>query len=181
VKRSAVSTDRSRRSILPLDWGPNTIDGVAGWWTASLAYGLAAESWGGPARVLRVRYEDLVLNSANEVRRICQFLELDFCTEMLKADGFKVPGYTSSQHTLIGSAPQPSRVHAWERSLSTRQIEIFESMAGELLRYLGYELKHGLNARKPSRSERWLSAIQELYAKKFVNKIRLNRRRSQAS
>jgi hypothetical protein len=168
-------------SILPLDWGPNTIDGVADWWTTSLAYGLASESWGGSARMLRVRYEDLVLNCESEVRRICRFLGLDFDANMLKADGFKVPGYTSNQHALIGSAPQPGRVNAWERSLTARQIEIFESIAGELLRYLGYDLKHGSNARKASRSEKWLFAIQELYTKKVVNKIRLGRRRSRAS
>jgi hypothetical protein len=130
---------------------------------------------------MRVRYEELVLHCEAAVRRICRFLALDFQSGMLKADGFKVPGYTSQQHALIGSTPQPSRVNAWEQSLSPRQVEIFESKAGELLRYLGYELKHGLHARKASRTEKWLFAIQELYSKKLVNKMRLRQRRAKAS
>lgn len=168
-------------SILPLDWGPNTIDGVAEWWTESVAYGLAAESWGGVQRIVRVRYEDLVLNFAATVRTLCSFLGLDYQPAMLQADGFKVPGYTTSQHSLVGSVPEPSRVNAWERSLTGRQIEIFEAIAGELLRCLGYELKYGLKARKATRAEQWMFAIQELYSKKLVNKVRLGRRRAIAS
>ena len=168
-------------SILPLDWGPNTIDGAAEWWTESVAYGVAAESWGGPQRVQRVRFEELVLNLESTVKRLCTFLELDYQPSMLNADGFKVPGYTTAQHSLVGSVPQPSRVNAWERSLTGRQIEIFEAIAGELLRYLGYELKHGLKARKTTRGEKWLFAIQEYYSKKLANKVRLGRRRAIAS
>ena len=168
-------------SILPLDWGPNTIDGVAEWWTESVAYGLAAESWGGVQRIARVRYEDLVSNFEATLRTLCSFLGLDFQPAMLNANGFKVPGYTTSQHSLVGSVPQASRVNAWQRSLTERQIEIFEAIAGELLRYLGYELKYGLKARKATRAEKWFFAIQELYSKKLVNKVRLGRRRAIAS
>ena len=168
-------------SILPLDWGPNTIDGAAEWWTESVAYGLAAESWGGSQRIVRVRYEDLVLNFEATVKSLCTFLDLDYQSSMLMADGFKVSGYTTNQHSLVGTVPQPSRVNAWERSLTSRQIEIFEAITGELLRYLGYELKFGLKARKATRAEKWLFAIQEMYSKKLVNKVRLNRRRAVAS
>lgn len=168
-------------SILPLDWGPNTIDGAAEWWTESVAYGLAAESWGGVQRIMRVRYEDLVLNFESTVKTLCSFVGLDYQPTMLKADGFKVPGYTTNQHSLVGSVPQPSRVNAWERSLTGRQIEIFEAIAGELLRYLGYKLRFGLRARKATQAEKWLFAIQEFYSRKLVNKARLNRRRAIAS
>jgi hypothetical protein len=168
-------------SILPLDWGPNTIDGVAQWWTESVAYGLAAESWGGDQRIMRVRYEDVVLDFESTVKTLCSYLGLKYQPAMLKADGFKVPGYTTRQHSLVGCVPQPSRVNAWEQSLTERQVEIFEAIAGELLRYLGYELKYGLKARKATRAEKWLFAIQELYSKRLVNKVRLRRRRTIAS
>lgn len=168
-------------SILPLDWGPNTIDGAAEWWTESVAYGLAAESWAGGQRIVRVRYEDLILHFECTVKRLCSFLGLYYQPAMLMADGFKVPDYTTKQHSLIGSVPQASRVNAWEGSLTERQIEIFEAIAGELLRYLGYELKYGLHARKATRGEKWLFAIQEFYGKMLLNKVRLSRRRAIAS
>ena len=167
-------------SILPLDWGPNSIDGAARWWVDSLAFGLAAETWGGSRRVLRVRYEDLVLDCESQVRALCAFLNLDFQPGMLHADGFKVPSYTTNQHGLVGSKPQSTRVQAWERALTRRQIEIFESIAGEMLRFLGYELKFGRSARGATRAEKWLSAIRELYSQKLVNMIRLRRRKAAA-
>ncbi len=168
-------------SILPLDWGPNSIDSAAQWWTDAVAYGLAAESWGGSQRIIRVRYEELVQHPEPTVNKLCTFLGLEFQPNMLRADGFKLPGYTTKQHSLIGSAPQPSRADAWERTLTLRQIEIFESIAGELLRYMGFPLKFGLNARKPTQAEKWMFALREIYSEKLVNKVRLRRRRAIAS
>jgi hypothetical protein len=41
-------------------------------------------------------------------------------------------------------------MQAWEKKLTPRQIEIFESQTMDLLSYLGYEPKFGLRARKAS-------------------------------
>ncbi len=169
-------------SILPLDWGPNTIDQAARWWLDAVGYGLAAESWGGAQqRTLRVRYEDLVLDAETTVRRLCDFLQLDFQPDMLKADGFKVPGYSTKQHSLVGTAPQSGRVAAWECELTTRQIEIFESVAGEMLRLLGYAPRFGLRARKATRSENVLMRMRDMYSAKLVNRIRLRQRKTRSS
>jgi hypothetical protein len=168
-------------SVLPLDWGPSTVDRAAQWWLAALGYGLAAETWGGPTRLLRVQYESLVLEPERTVRRICAFAGLDFEPAMLRADGFKVPGYTSQQHALVGSAPQANRVNAWQHELSARQIEIFESVAGEMLRMLGYDLQFHGRAQKPTRPEQLAMRMHDLYTDKIANRIRLQRRRSLAN
>jgi hypothetical protein len=67
-------------------------------------------------------------------------------------------------------------VSAWEKELTPRQIEIFESTAGELLVSLGYELRYGLDARKMTITERFMSNIQEICRRELTNKARHRRR-----
>jgi len=45
-------------SIMPLDWGANTIDRAAHYWQTRVTQGLAAESFS-KDRVIRVKYEEL--------------------------------------------------------------------------------------------------------------------------
>jgi len=67
---------------------------------------------------------------------------------MIGGTGFKVPQYTQKQHSLIGRNPDSKRVTAWKTSLTHRQVEIFESIAGKLLSDLGYSLKYEYEAKK---------------------------------
>ena len=164
-------------SVLPLDWGPNTVERAARWWTELLAFGLALESWGG-TRVIRVLYEDLILEPETTVRRISAFVGIDYRPAMLKADGFVLPPDPGRQHALIGSPPQPDRARAWSKTLSPREIEIFESVAADLLTYLGYELQFGMGARPPSTAEHLISAFWDRYRERLVNRIRWRRRRT---
>src|SRR5262245_14756673 len=123
-------------SVLPLDWGPNRIDRAAHEWVEMVGHGLAAEARFGPSRVARVRYEDLLQEPEVTLRRVCEFLGIEYQPRMLRADGFEVPEYTRDQHRLVGKPLDAGRVDAWRRALSARQVEIFESVAGDFLRYL---------------------------------------------
>ena len=166
-------------SVLPLDWGPNEIDSAARFWAERLAYGLAAESrW--PQQVIRVSYEELVQDPQATLQRLCRLLAIDYDPAMSRAAGFRVPRYTAQQHALVGSSPNPERIHAWERQLTPRQIEIFESLAAGLLESLGYVPQFGLHARKMSRAEQAVCGIRELYKKELMNRYR-KRRRKQAT
>lgn len=129
-------------SVMPLDWGPNTIMASAYWWVHHVAFGLAAETQFGSDRVLRVRYEDLVVEPGRELERICNWLGVDFVDEMQRGGGFNYPGGKFRYHALIHDAPNAARANAWMKSLSDRQIESFESQTRDLLPYLGYELKY---------------------------------------
>jgi hypothetical protein len=125
-------------SILPLEWGPSTIADVSKWWLEKLSFGLAAQR-SFPDKVITVKYEDLVSNTECELRRICQFLDLRFCESMLGGNGFKVPKYTAHQHQLVGKKPDSNVSNKWKTALSSREIQIFEAMAGGMLSMLGYE------------------------------------------
>lgn len=159
-------------SLIPLDWGPNEIDKAAQYWTQNLTFGLAAEFYFSHKEIKRVRYEDLVLRSEETLKDVCNFIELDYQSKMLKGTGFWVPTYTIDQHRLIGKKVDPTRALAWKRELSSRQIEIFESLTYELLSYLEYPLLFGLNARNLTRFEKYRLVLRNVFKKKVSNRLR---------
>lgn len=164
-------------SIIPLDWGPNTVIKAAPWWVEKVAYGLAVETIWTENRIARVKYEDLVQSPERTLRQLCAFVGIDYQPQMVQATGFQRPTYTKSQHTLIGEGPDPSRVAAWKEKLSPRQIECFEYLTRELLRYLGYPLLFNLRTRRPTRLERFSAEVWEIVKGKFINGLRYRTRR----
>ncbi|MEE2711619.1 MAG: sulfotransferase [Planctomycetota bacterium] len=164
-------------SVLPLDWGPNTIREAATWWASKLAFGLAAESHLASDQIIRVRYEDLLHHPARELERLCEALDMPFEERMIDATGFQAPSYTTTQHELVGQLPNASRADRWRTQLSDRDIEIFEARAQDLLVYLGYEPVVGGTARDATRGELWRFALINLVRKGILNKLRKRRRR----
>ena len=159
-------------SVIPLDWGPNTIIHAAHWWVERIAFGLAAESFLGPQRIIRVKYEDLLRKPEIILHQLCNFFDIKFNPEMLEGKGFIPPQYTRSQHRLIGRKPDLTRLEAWRTKLSSREIEIFEALTGDFLVYLGYKPLYGILAKGPNRKERALSNMLEFWKKRFVNRFR---------
>jgi hypothetical protein len=132
-----------------------------------------------PERAIRIRYEDLVQDPQGTLKKLCEALAIDYEPAMSQATGFQAPRYTAQQHALVGSEPNPARAGAWERQLTSRQIEIFESMASDLLGSLGYVPKFGLHARRMSRGERIVAGIRELYKKELLNRRRKRKRKQE--
>ncbi len=159
-------------SIMRLDWGPNTIDKAAHFWIERLAYGLAAESFWGEKRVMRISYERLVKDPEMTLKGLCRWLDIGYHNEMLQANDFIVPEYTSGQHAHIGKPPDDERIDAWERGLTPRQIEVFESITYDFLRNLGYTLKYGIKARYMTRIESIIWGIREMVMCNVINKVR---------
>jgi hypothetical protein len=162
-------------SLMRVDWGPNNVESAAHFWVESLARGFAAELMCGPERIIRVRYEDLVWEPAATLEKLCTYVEINYEPGMSQGTGFRVPEYTAHQHSLVGSVPDSSRINSWERELTPRQVEIFESVAADLLLGLGYSLKYGTEAKQISRKERLSSSAYDLY-RKSLNWYRARRR-----
>ncbi len=158
-------------SVMKLDWGPNTPNTAAYWWINRVAHGLAAESFFGPERVQRIRYEDLVLHPQATLQTICTFLGIDFEPKMVTGAGFRLPEHLAHIHPLVGKQPNTKRIKAWQNELTPRQIEIYESIAGQFLTCLGYDLKFGLAPRPVSAVELLGLWIQEVYSDRIANKF----------
>jgi hypothetical protein len=163
-------------SVIELDWGPNTVASAARWWVDYVTIGLDAESAHGPQRIQRVAYEDLVSEPEQILRETCDFLEIDYRAEMIDGTGFAVPRFTVGQHALVGQRPNPERLEAWRKNLAPREVEAFESIAGELLAQLGYEPVYGPRARRLTLREKTSLALRELCRRHILNRMRLRRR-----
>lgn len=109
---------------------------------------------------LEVQYEELVRNTEPELRRISEFLELPWDESMLRyyeraeerlAEMARdLPGdegkpmrpaeHRKEAHVLTSKPPDPSRLARWKEDMDPADNEKFESVAGDLLAELGYEV-----------------------------------------
>ena len=159
-------------SIIPLDWGPNSIVKAARWWMRMVSFGLAAESCLPADRIMRVRYEELVAQPESTLQSICQFLEIPYEPEMKDAKGFRPPRYTIRQHRFVGSKPNQKVPDRWKTTLSPREIEIFEHQTRNFLSYLEYPMEYGVKAVGPSWGEMQQGKRKELIQGEFINKVK---------
>lgn len=150
-------------SVLQRDWGPNTILLAAYWWQYHLVHGLAAEESLGAERILRVRYEDVLDNPQGELTRICAWLGIEYSERMLEPSANTLDVRAATFNTLASRGPEAGRAHAWRGTLSSRQIEVFESATRDMLSYLGYEMDFGASARTASKGELLLAGVKELF------------------
>jgi hypothetical protein len=162
-------------SVKQLDWGPNTAGAAAQWWVDRVSMGFAAENFFG-ASAITIRYEDLVSEPTTWLRRICEFLELEYEPSIVAGSGFRVPIYTRRQHDLIGRPPDADRTEAWRQELTQREIEIFESIASGFLAVLGYEPVYGKAAKPRTAAERGSQFLRERAYRLLVNPARRRRR-----
>jgi hypothetical protein len=109
---------------------------------------------------LEVRYEDLVSDTAATLRRVCDFIELDYDPAMLdyhrgaserlaemnrdldNADNGIIRTATNrlAAHALTTEPPTTGRSGRWRGEMSATELGEFEAVAGALLTELGYEL-----------------------------------------
>jgi hypothetical protein len=109
---------------------------------------------------LELRYEDLVTDTEPNLRRIADFIELDWDPVILRyyeragermaemardlpaADGKPTrPGDERMQaHAMTQKPPDPSAMYRWKERMSPEDVAAFDAEAGELLTDLGYEV-----------------------------------------
>jgi len=102
-------------------------------WNASVR---AVNPFTGHPRVLVVKFEDLLTDSETEVRRICDFLGVDFYKEMLD-----IPqGGSSLKKFTTNKGIDSSRVEAWRKGgLNPTEIYLCQKITGTLMKKYGYE------------------------------------------
>jgi Sulfotransferase family len=91
-------------------------------------------------RYHELRYEDLVREPETELRRICDFLELEFEPAML-AYHEDVDSSVLQDHPLLAKPPT-SDTRRWQEQLAAEDAELFEAIAGDTLSELGYERQY---------------------------------------
>ncbi len=144
-------------SVLKQDWGPQTIEAAAEKWRSRVLRGRAQQPYLG--FYLEVKFEDLVLHTERELRRICEYIDLEFDPAMLgyhetaeqrlqeKARALpRAHGEAQSaekrlmSHAKTFEPPNPEMIGTWKSRMSPADRAAYEALAGDLLADLGYEL-----------------------------------------
>ena len=130
-------------SVMKLPWGPNDIIQAAEWWNFHVQLGRAMGQMLDTSRYMEVRYEDLVIDTGNQLHRICDFLECEYSDDMLnyyQNSSASIPNDRKGQHYNADAPPQKNRTYAWKKEMSTIDIAIFSDYAKSLLADLDYEI-----------------------------------------
>ncbi len=145
-------------SVLKQDWGPQTVEAAAEKWRSRVLRGRAQQPYLG--FYMEVKFEDLVLHTERELRRICEFVELEFDPQMLgyhetaeqrlqeKARALpRAHGEAQSaekrlmSHAKTFEPPNPEMIGTWRKRMPNSDRAAYEALAGDLLADLGYELE----------------------------------------
>lgn len=157
-------------SLMQVRFGPVSVRSAATHWMGRIAAGLAAEATLREDRVVRVHYEDLVQNTELTLRNLCKALGLDFHESMISGGGFEPTRFGRKVNRLVGKRAVRRRLGAWENTLSSREVEIFEALTGDLLSCLRYEPRYSMSARRPTWSETMRMETVGI-TRRFVNKL----------
>jgi hypothetical protein len=146
-------------SVLPLWFGPTSIEEAASWWVERVR---AGRRDGLALNYLEVRYERLVGQPVEELRRVCAFVEIDFQKDMLSYHASALERMlemkdiptsdttvTSSDRALmrtclrvrLSEPPDTTSVGRWRTEMSADERSRFTAIAGDLLEELDYPLE----------------------------------------
>jgi hypothetical protein len=144
-------------SHLRMNWGPETYEQSARLWRNRIRK--ARKMAPDVNYYMEIRFEDLVADTEGVLRKVCEFIELDFDPVMLdyheraegrlqeKARELPRKGRPDQpaearleSHKLAKEPPRSDRIGMWRERMTPEEVAEYESVAGDMLLELGYEL-----------------------------------------
>ena len=89
-----------------------------------------------------MRYEDLVQDSEGELRKICQFLDIEYAPEMLEFHKNKLTQENAEKNPLwknLNKEVMSDNTAKFVKELSPEEIAIIEVTCWRTLQYFGYK------------------------------------------
>jgi hypothetical protein len=130
-------------SWLTLKSGPRNLFTIAETWKDSVGKGRRDGAALPPGSYLEVRYETLVAHPDETVQRICDFIGEPFDPTIFSRSVLRRnqrrPWFGRRDFGILDTQIVRENVHKWKGRMSTRQQVLFESVAGNELKELGYE------------------------------------------
>jgi hypothetical protein len=127
-------------SLLDVGFGPRTMTEAAIHWRERVGKGLAEGRPLGPGRYREVRYEDVLNDPAGTIEPLCYFVGVEFDPAMLRyferADSIVSANVYKYRSVRL---PPTKRLRDWRTQLPSRDLALFEALAGEVLDEAGYE------------------------------------------
>jgi len=118
-------------------WKEDPVGTCALWWRWQAGTGQRDGRELGHDHYLQVRYEDLVSEPEKNLQTIASFLGIPYSDAMANYHVGKtrhVPGLSAKSAWL----PPVKNLRDWRNDMSTEDIDVFEGIAGDLLRENGY-------------------------------------------
>lgn len=144
-------------SHLRMNWGPESYAESARLWRNRIRK--ARKQAPRIDNYIEIYFEDLVNDTEGALRRVCEFVELDFDPVMLdyheRAEGRlaekarelprknRPPQPAEARlesHRLAKEPPRSDRIGMWREAMTPDEVAEYEAVAGDLLVELGYEL-----------------------------------------
>jgi len=119
---------------------------AAGVWQADQKQGLRLYTWLQPlGRIYMLKYEHLVAQSERELRRLCNFLEIEFEYEMLNFSQSKLTSRNARRTAVWSNLQKPvmtNNFNKYKTELSADEIAYVEAVCREEMLLLGYPLEN---------------------------------------
>ncbi len=144
-------------SHMRMNWGPETFEQSARLWRNRIRR--TRKMARTTKHYMEIHFEDLVSDTEGVLRRVCEFIELEFDPVMLdyheRAEGRLAekarelprknrPNQPAearlASHRLAKEPPRSDRIGMWRERMTPEQIVEYEAIAGDMLTILGYEL-----------------------------------------
>jgi len=128
----------------------------------------------GEQRYLILKYEDLLRETEEVGREICDFLEIEFEANLLSFHESVediVPGKINYGKPIISE-----NFEKWRHSLTPNEIRRIEQISFPAMSRFGYSRSHATEAVSITWSERFLGRLQDLWAMAFVGNRALGQR-----
>ena len=113
-----------------------------------------------PDIVMEMRYEDYIRDSSG-LRRICDYLGIEFEQPMLEGGGIILPEFTRDQHRLTMRRSDPGQAEAWRTKINPREADVIAALCFEWMVRYGY-LSPDEHFSKPSKQEKLVWFIRRL-------------------
>ena len=125
-------------------------------------------------RTHTIRYEDLVQDPENAVKRLFAFLNLSYTPSVLQAD--EASSETAKKSQYWGNLSKPilsENANKFLQELSKKEIAHIEAVCRPIMLHLGYALHYESEQRAPGRIEQlWLTA-KDRFLRRLVYKKRM--------
>lgn len=126
-------------------WGPGNILEGARLWRNRVNAGRAFHAANPDANYYEMRFEDLLEAPEMALRKLCDFIGLQYEENMLEYHKNTEQSFGENEHlenhALLRSPINSKRSKAWTREMSDRDVIQFQAIAGDILREYGYELR----------------------------------------
>jgi hypothetical protein len=93
-------------------------------------------------RCLTIRYEDLVQNLPALLAQLCDFIGVEFTSQMLEFHNKKLDFQVNRENINTTKPADQSHSDKWRKALTSREIALVELVAGQELETNGYVVDH---------------------------------------